>query len=107
MNEIISCNDPIAQEYLTESVIQVFPEDFHLAGLGHTLECLSHLHASVAIRRGTAWASRVEPLMEELLERVCDGAEPLTKEQAAQVTNTVFAFVRELREVGVRAARET
>ncbi|OAO13529.1 vacuolar protein sorting protein [Blastocystis sp. ATCC 50177/Nand II] len=90
VNEIISCNDPIAQEYLTESVIQVFPEDFHLAGLGHTLECLSHLHASVAI----------QPLMEELLERVCDGAEPLTKEQAAQVTNTVFAFVRELREKG-------
>ena len=47
MNEIISCNDPIAQEYLLESLIQVFPDDFQLAGFGHTLECICHLDGVV------------------------------------------------------------
>lgn len=44
--------------------------------------------------------------MEELLELACATALSRSQEQAAQVTNTVFAFVRELREVGVRTARE-
>lgn len=105
MNEIISCNDAIAQEYLFESMIQVFPEDIHLAGLGNTLECLSHLHVTVSIRCCVPSLSRVEPLMEELLERVCNGSEPLSKEQDAQITSTVFTFIRELR--GVRVGRAT
>lgn len=56
VNEIISCNDPIAQEYLVESVIQVFPYDFHVAGFAHFLECLAHLDSAVNTGRGVLWA---------------------------------------------------
>ncbi|KAJ3212302.1 Vacuolar protein sorting-associated protein 35 [Entophlyctis luteolus] len=31
--EIVSCKDPIAQEYLMDIIIQVFPEDFHFGTL--------------------------------------------------------------------------
>ncbi len=56
VNEIISCNDPIAQEYLVESVIQVFPYDFHVAAFAHFLECLAHLDSAVNTGRGVLWA---------------------------------------------------
>lgn len=34
-----------------ESLIQVFPDDYHLAGLSQMLECLSHLNTSLDISR--------------------------------------------------------
>ena len=62
VNEIISCNDAIAQEYLVESVVQVFPYDFHVGGYAPSfdfsliLECLAHLDSAVNTGRGVLWA---------------------------------------------------
>ena len=49
VNEIISCGDAIAQQYLMESIIQVFPDDFQLAGLSHTLACVILIDLSILV----------------------------------------------------------
>lgn len=50
LEQIISCKDPIAQEYLMECIIQVFPDEFHLATLAPFLDCCGKLHAQVAVK---------------------------------------------------------
>ncbi|TMW66566.1 hypothetical protein Poli38472_012252 [Pythium oligandrum] len=44
---IIECKDKIAQEYLMDCVIQVFPDDFHLQNLNQLLRALGELHEGV------------------------------------------------------------
>ncbi|KAH6570140.1 hypothetical protein BASA60_007906 [Batrachochytrium salamandrivorans] len=43
LEEIVSCRDVIAQEYLMEVVIQVFPDDFHLRCLDMFLSATARL----------------------------------------------------------------
>ena len=43
----MSCKDTIAQQYLIESIIQVFPDEFHLAALEDLLATTSQLQAGV------------------------------------------------------------
>ncbi|KAG0241486.1 Vacuolar protein sorting-associated protein 35 [Mortierella sp. GBA43] len=51
LEQIVSCKDVIAQEYLMESVIQVFPDDFHLRTLGPLLSAAAQLHPKVNIKQ--------------------------------------------------------
>ena len=37
LEQVVSCRDPIAQEYLMECIIQVFPDEMHLATLNNFL----------------------------------------------------------------------
>eukprot|EP01094_Clydonella_sp_ATCC50884_P006271 TRINITY_DN1533_c0_g1_i1.p1 TRINITY_DN1533_c0_g1~~TRINITY_DN1533_c0_g1_i1.p1 ORF type:complete len:793 (+),score=389.42 TRINITY_DN1533_c0_g1_i1:139-2517(+) len=37
MEQIVNCKDKLAQQYLMECVIQVFPDEFHLKTLGYVL----------------------------------------------------------------------
>ncbi|CAH3032160.1 unnamed protein product [Pocillopora meandrina] len=48
--QIVSCRDPIAQEYLMECVIQVFPDEFHLRTLSSFLHACADLHERVNIK---------------------------------------------------------
>eukprot|EP01012_Entosiphon_sulcatum_P012165 TRINITY_DN17599_c0_g1_i2.p1 TRINITY_DN17599_c0_g1~~TRINITY_DN17599_c0_g1_i2.p1 ORF type:complete len:727 (+),score=193.00 TRINITY_DN17599_c0_g1_i2:28-2181(+) len=47
---IIQSKDQIAQQYLMESIIQVFPDEFHLATLPMLLDSCMLLHHSVDLR---------------------------------------------------------
>ena len=39
LEQVVSCRDAIAQEYLMECIIQVFPDEMHLATLNNFLTC--------------------------------------------------------------------
>eukprot|EP01090_Pellita_catalonica_P016960 TRINITY_DN5017_c0_g1_i2.p1 TRINITY_DN5017_c0_g1~~TRINITY_DN5017_c0_g1_i2.p1 ORF type:complete len:830 (-),score=162.17 TRINITY_DN5017_c0_g1_i2:86-2392(-) len=47
MDQIINCEDKIAQQYLMEIIIQVFPDQFHLQTLEELLGACSKLQQSV------------------------------------------------------------
>ena len=42
LEQVVKCRDAIAQEYLMECVIQVFPDEFHLLSLNPYLQVLSY-----------------------------------------------------------------
>lgn len=50
LEQVVSCRDPIAQEYLMECIIQVFPDDFHLQTLNPFLKACAELHESVNVK---------------------------------------------------------
>lgn len=50
LEQVVNCKDVIAQEYLMEVVIQVFPDDFHLRTLGPFLSACAQLHPKVNIK---------------------------------------------------------
>ena len=75
LEQVLACRDPVAQGYLLESLIAVFPDDFHLATLKPLLSTLAGLSEGVDVRailcslldRFAAWASR-EPQARNLFE---------------------------------------
>ena len=50
LEQVVSCKDVIAQEYLMEVVIQVFTDEFHLHTLGPFLSATAQLHPKVNIK---------------------------------------------------------
>lgn len=50
LEQVISCKDAIAQEYLMECIIQVFPDDYHLQTLNAFLDACGSLSALVNIK---------------------------------------------------------
>lgn len=50
LEQVISCNDEIAQEYLMECIIQVFPDEFHIQTLEPFLRTCVDLNEDVNIR---------------------------------------------------------
>ncbi|XP_061724120.1 vacuolar protein sorting-associated protein 35 isoform X2 [Cydia pomonella] len=50
LEQVVSCRDAIAQEYLQECCIQVFPDEFHLATLQPFLKSCAELQPGVNIK---------------------------------------------------------
>ena len=50
LEQVVSCRDPIAQEYLMECIIQVFPDEMHLATLNNFLSGCGQLHPMVNVK---------------------------------------------------------
>lgn len=50
LEQIVSCKDALAQEYLMEVIIQVFPDGFHLKTLEMFLDACSKLSKSVNVK---------------------------------------------------------
>ncbi len=50
LEQVVNCNDEIAQEYLMECIIQVFPDEFHVKTLEVYLKSCVDLHEDVNIR---------------------------------------------------------
>lgn len=50
LEQVVSCKDSIAQEYLMESLIQVFPDEFHLATLNPFLSSCAQLAPDVKVK---------------------------------------------------------
>eukprot|EP00735_Rhodelphis_limneticus_P007484 TRINITY_DN2003_c0_g1::TRINITY_DN2003_c0_g1_i1::g.21885::m.21885 TRINITY_DN2003_c0_g1::TRINITY_DN2003_c0_g1_i1::g.21885 ORF type:complete len:790 (+),score=289.63,sp/F4I0P8/VP35B_ARATH/49.30/0.0,Vps35/PF03635.12/1e-271,LOH1CR12/PF10158.4/2,LOH1CR12/PF10158.4/1.4e+02 TRINITY_DN2003_c0_g1_i1:43-2370(+) len=51
LEQVINCKDAIAQEYLAECIIQVFPDEFHLHTLESFLNMLTQLQPNVNVKR--------------------------------------------------------
>ncbi|KAJ3096834.1 Vacuolar protein sorting-associated protein 35 [Phlyctochytrium planicorne] len=51
LDEIVSCKDIMAQEYLMEVIIQVFQDDFHLRTLDTFLSATAKLHRNVNVKQ--------------------------------------------------------
>jgi len=68
LNQIVSCKDVLAQQYLAECVIQVFPDEYHLQTLDRILETCAQLQRGVDLKavivalidRLAAWAGGEE-----------------------------------------------
>lgn len=50
LEQVVNCKDVIAQEYLMDCIIQVFPDEFHLANLETFLSTCSQLQENVNIK---------------------------------------------------------
>ena len=50
LEQVVMCNDEIAQEYLMECIIQVFPDEFHIKTLELYLKTCAELHEEVNIK---------------------------------------------------------
>lgn len=51
LEQIVQCKDVLAQEYLLDVVIQVFPDEFHLYTLDEYLNCIKDLNPSVSLKK--------------------------------------------------------
>jgi vacuolar protein sorting-associated protein 35 len=51
LEQVVSCRDVIAQQYLMECIIQVFPDEFQLATLDTVLQTCAQLQPAVNVRR--------------------------------------------------------
>ncbi|KAB0805572.1 hypothetical protein PPYR_02542 [Photinus pyralis] len=50
LEQVVSCKDAIAQEYLMECIIQVFPDEFHLQTLNPFLKSCAELETGVNVK---------------------------------------------------------
>ncbi|XP_072168725.1 vacuolar protein sorting-associated protein 35-like [Diadema setosum] len=50
IEQVVSCRDQIAQEYLMECIIQVFPDEFHLQTLSMFLKACADLNSQVNVK---------------------------------------------------------
>jgi vacuolar protein sorting-associated protein 35 len=51
LDQVVSCRDAIAQEYLMEVITQVFPDEFHLRTLQSFLSATAQLHPKVNVKQ--------------------------------------------------------
>lgn len=68
LEEVLSCKDTIAQSYLMDCIIQVFPDDFHLNTLELLLQTVSTLKEKVNVR------AILEALMDRLASHAANNA---------------------------------
>lgn len=64
LEQVVNCKDSIAQPYLLDCVIQVFPDEFHLATLDAFLETCTQLKEKVNVR----------VILEAMMRRLAAGA---------------------------------
>lgn len=74
VKQIVKGKDKIAQEYLMEIIINVFPDDYHLATLDTFLKTCAKLHSSVNVR------SIIEAMMNRLAEYAKENSDHFRKE---------------------------
>ncbi|KAG9091386.1 Vacuolar protein sorting-associated protein 35 [Ceratobasidium sp. UAMH 11750] len=96
LEQVVSCKDVIAQEYLMEVVIQVFTDDFHLHTLTEFLSATAKLHPKVNIKQ----------IVSALIDRLASyAAREAENEDPEEVRKQEEAAAKRLAEK-VRRARE-
>lgn len=50
LTQVVSCRDPLAQNYLMECIIQVFPDEYHLDTMKFFLQAVADLHTQVNVK---------------------------------------------------------
>lgn len=81
LEQIVQCRDVLAQEYLLDVVIQVFPDEFHLGTLKELLECTIELDPKVDVK------GILVELVERLTGYVERGGSLKPKDEAAKEGN--------------------
>ncbi|KAI9502514.1 vacuolar protein sorting-associated protein 35 [Coemansia spiralis] len=76
LNQVVSCRDTLAQEYLMEALVQAFSDEWHLATVGQLMEAISGLGTKVSIR------TVVIPLVDRVSSYAARRREELEKMQA-------------------------
>jgi len=88
LEQVINCKDIIAQEYLMDAIIQVFPDDFHLATLETFLTTCAQLNDSVNVKDILiVLMNRLSMYAREHSDKIPEGIEmfPLFNKYSAQV----------------------
>ncbi|KAF2429135.1 vacuolar protein sorting-associated protein 35 [Tothia fuscella] len=75
LEQVVQCKDVLAQEYLLDVIIQVFPDEFHLHTLDQFLSATARLHPHVNVK------GIVIGLMDRLSAYAAREADTLTPEQ--------------------------
>ncbi|CAO3655667.1 unnamed protein product [Mucor hiemalis] len=104
LNQVINCHDVMAQEYLMEVIIQIFPDEFHMHTLKPFLATTAQLHPQVNIKmiimalldRLTAFAKNEA---EELGVSENTGGSILIKEENGIGGNLFVLFWNEIMEL--------
>ncbi|KAJ1853176.1 retromer complex subunit Vps35 [Coemansia sp. RSA 1822] len=78
LNQVVSCRDTLAQEYLMEALVQAFSDEWHLATVGQLMEAISGLGPKVSIK------TIVIPLVDRISAYAARRREELEKAQAAE-----------------------
>ena len=81
LEQVVNCKDSIAQPYLLDCIIQVFPDEFHLATLESFLTTCTQLRDKVNVR----------VILEAMMKRLASGARDAASEGGA-VKAPVKAF---------------
>ncbi|KAL7639004.1 UNVERIFIED_CONTAM: hypothetical protein RMT77_010538 [Armadillidium vulgare] len=79
LEQIVSCRDPLSQEYLMECIIQVFPDEFHLETLSSFLKAVAELHSEVNVKN----------IIISLIDRLANFA---TKEDGTGIPENIKLF---------------
>jgi len=69
LEQVVNCKDAIAQPYLLDCIIQVFPDEFHLATLDAFLAVCTQLKEKVNVRL----------ILESMMKRLASGARDATE----------------------------
>ncbi|KAH3743715.1 vacuolar protein sorting-associated protein 35 [Pelomyxa schiedti] len=80
MDQVIQCRDVMAQQYLTEIIIQVFPDEFHLVTLEPLLRGIGKLTPKVDIKS----------IISSLIDRLAKFA--LSSAEGAGIPSTINVF---------------
>jgi len=86
LEQVVNCKDEIAQEYLMECIIQVFPDEFHIKTLELYLRACSELHEDVNIRN----------VMTALVDRFIKTTLPLDAESETTLFETFSKQIAEI-----------
>lgn len=91
LEQIVECKDTIAQSYLMDCVIQVFPDEFHIATLQPFLATCSQLKEKVNVR------AILESMMDRLANYASTGAVMTSEINAFQMFNDCITQLVEQR----------
>ncbi|KAJ1820578.1 retromer complex subunit Vps35 [Coemansia sp. RSA 2598] len=78
LNQVVSCRDTLAQEYLMEALVQAFSDEWHLATIGQLMEAISALGPKVSIK------NIVIPLVDRIATYAARRREEMEKAQATE-----------------------
>ncbi|KAJ2636015.1 retromer complex subunit Vps35 [Coemansia sp. RSA 1286] len=81
LNQVVSCRDTLAQEYLMEALVQAFSDEWHLATIGQLMEAISALGPKVSIK------NIVIPLVDRIATYAARRREEMEKAQATGSTS--------------------
>ncbi|KAH8074057.1 hypothetical protein JL721_2616 [Aureococcus anophagefferens] len=82
LEQVVNCKDSIAQPYLLDCIIQVFPDEFHLATLESFLTTCTQLRDKVNVR----------VILEAMMRRLASGARDAHQDGGGAVAAPVKAF---------------
>ena len=82
LEQVVNCKDSIAQPYLLDCIIQVFPDEFHLATLESFLTTCTQLKDKVNVR----------VILEAMMRRLASGARDAHQDGGGAVAAPVKAF---------------